>query len=115
MTFAVLAAPMVIPPGLETRSLPEVIEAELPTITLAVSLAFWPSLFVPPSVVWFSAEEPLMTQPDPVCTLAQVVFSVKVFEAVMDTVPVRLLTDLHQIITRLDVVLVWLEVASCRV
>jgi hypothetical protein len=27
----------------------------------------------------------------------------------------RLLTDLHQTITRLDVVLVWLEVASCRV
>jgi len=27
----------------------------------------------------------------------------------------RLLTDLHQIITRLDVVLVWLGVAPCRV
>jgi hypothetical protein len=27
----------------------------------------------------------------------------------------RLLTDLHQTITRLGVVLVWLEVASCRV
>jgi len=27
----------------------------------------------------------------------------------------RLLTDLHQTITRLDVVLVWFEVASCRV
>ena len=26
----------------------------------------------------------------------------------------RLLTDLHQIITRLDVVLVWLGVAPCR-
>ena len=31
------------------------------------------------------------------------------------TQSLRLLTDLHQTITRLDVVLVWLEVASCRV
>ena len=51
MAVTELVAPMVIPPGLETRSLPEVIEAELPTITLAVSLLFWPSLFVPPIVV----------------------------------------------------------------
>ena len=36
----------------------------------------------------------MTTPPDPVCTLAPLVFSVKVFEAVMDTVPVAVIAVL---------------------